>query len=175
MIESIDNMDRLILEKEFNSPTKGKLNFGEVIGEITRFMMEQPDILYKVIVGTDSKADGGKGVADVDFVTAIVIHRIGKGGRYFYTIRTERCSIRTDVRFINETLKSSTLAVTLDKCLTLILGPQRDNMEIHLDGGQNGPTKEVINKAIGIVSGFGFKAKIKPDAFGASKVADRHT
>lgn len=171
----MDNMDRQVLDKEFKSPTKGNLSFGEVIGEITRYMLEQPDILYKVIVGTDSKADGGKGMAEVDFVTAIVIHRIGKGGRYFYTIQTEKCSIRTDVRFINETLKSSTLAVTLDKCLTLILGPQRDNMEIHLDGGQNGPTKEVINQAIGIVSGFGFKAKIKPDAFGASKVADRHT
>ena len=49
------------------------------------------------------------------------------------------------------------------------------NIEIHLDVGENGRTKELIRDIIGMITGTGFEARIKPDAYGASKVADKHT
>ncbi|HYH03936.1 MAG TPA: ribonuclease H-like YkuK family protein, partial [Bacillota bacterium] len=39
----------------------------------------------------------------------------------------------------------------------------------------NGKTKEIIRDVIGMITGSGFGAIIKPDSYGASKVADRYT
>ena len=41
--------------------------------------------------------------------------------------------------------------------------------------GENGDTKDMIRELVGMVTGSGFDAKIKPYACGASKVADKHT
>ncbi|HHX50219.1 MAG TPA: hypothetical protein GX711_02130, partial [Clostridia bacterium] len=49
------------------------------------------------------------------------------------------------------------------------------DVEIHLDIGPNGSTKELIREIVGMVVGNGFEAKIKPDSPGASKVADKYT
>ena len=49
------------------------------------------------------------------------------------------------------------------------------SIEIHLDIGTNGDTKDLIREVVGMVVGSGFDARIKPDSFGASKVADRFT
>ena len=49
------------------------------------------------------------------------------------------------------------------------------NVEIHLDVGKNGPTGELIREVVGMVTGSGFDAKIKPDSYGASTVADKYT
>ncbi|MDD5567564.1 MAG: ribonuclease H-like YkuK family protein, partial [Patescibacteria group bacterium] len=47
-------------------------------------------------------------------------------------------------------------------------------IEIHVDIGNNGPTRELIKEIVGMVVGNGFEVKTKPEAFAASKVADRH-
>ncbi len=49
------------------------------------------------------------------------------------------------------------------------------NVEIHLDVGEAGDTKELIREVVGMVIGSGFDARIKPESYGASKVADRYT
>ena len=48
------------------------------------FMAEEPDYFYRLVIGTDSKTGKLNGKKKVDFVTAVVIHRKGKGGRYFW-------------------------------------------------------------------------------------------
>ncbi|MGB4390477.1 MAG: ribonuclease H-like YkuK family protein, partial [Bacillota bacterium] len=48
-------------------------------------------------------------------------------------------------------------------------------LEIHLDIGSRGDTRSIIKEVAGMVSGTGFPAYIKPNAYGASSVADRHT
>jgi hypothetical protein len=49
------------------------------------------------------------------------------------------------------------------------------NLEIHLDIGPQGPTKELIKEMVNRVSGMGFDIKIKPFATAASSLADRYT
>jgi predicted RNase H-related nuclease YkuK (DUF458 family) len=44
---------------------------------------------------------------------------------------------------------------------------------IHADVGENGVRKDMIKEVIGLIRGNGFEAKIKPEAFAASVVADR--
>ena len=48
------------------------------------------------------------------------------------------------------------------------------DIEIHVDIGNNGKTKNLISEIVGMVRSSGYTVKIKPDAFGASNVADRH-
>jgi len=49
------------------------------------------------------------------------------------------------------------------------------NVEIHVDVGNNGPTRSLIKEIVGMIEGMGFVAKVEPDSFGASRVAHRHT
>src|SRR3989344_1586268 len=48
------------------------------------------------------------------------------------------------------------------------------NLEIHVDIGPNGPTRELIADIVGMIRANGFKVAIKPSSWGASHVADRH-
>src|SRR3989338_1511923 len=49
------------------------------------------------------------------------------------------------------------------------------NLEIHVDVGEHGETRDMIKEVVGMVVGNGFVAKTKPEAYGASYVADKHT
>ena len=62
----------------FISPTHGALSFEDTIERVSAFLTEEGS--YRLIVGTDSQSYRN----GVLFVSAIVIHRIGRGGIYFY-------------------------------------------------------------------------------------------
>jgi predicted RNase H-related nuclease YkuK (DUF458 family) len=128
-----------------------------------------PPIPYRLIIGTDSQLR-----EDACFVTAIVIHRVGKGGRYYYTKENERMGRSLKQRIFFEAAKSLGIASRLAEKLAQN-GYGDLNVEIHLDIGQNGETKDLIREIVGMVTGTGFEAKIKPDAYGATKVADKHS
>jgi len=155
----------------FISPTKGRMNFKKVIEDLINFILEQPEEVYRLIVGTDSE-----GRENPDFVSAIVILRKGKGGRYFWKkIRTpKKYTLRT--RIYEETMLSLELAIKLrenvEKKLQKIRPKNYKNLEIHTDIGQVGETREMIKEIVGMVRGNGFEVKIKPEAFGAASVAD---
>ena len=73
----------------FKSPTFGNLDYSQVIAKIAAYIKEDTDSVYKIIVGSDSEAKTG----DVDFVTAIIVHRLGKGGVYFWRKRKRGIAI----------------------------------------------------------------------------------
>ena len=70
-------MDKLL----FNSSFGLKLAAAQVVQTISDFIAADPKRDYKIIVGTDSERRAND---KADFVTAIVIHRVGNGGRYFW-------------------------------------------------------------------------------------------
>ncbi|MGE5588800.1 MAG: ribonuclease H-like YkuK family protein [Clostridia bacterium] len=153
----------------FISPTKGKLSFNETFKDIMSYMQEVPGVPYKLIIGTDSQLR-----EDACFVTAIVVHRVGKGARYYYSKERERMGRSLRQRIFYETAKSLGVASKLAERLAKN-GYGDLDVEIHLDIGQNGETKDLIREIVGMVTGTGFSARIKPDSYGASKVADKHT
>jgi len=53
--------------------------------------------------------------------------------------------------------------------------PLEKFLEIHVDVGMGGDTKVMIAEIVGMIRGSGFLCKTKPESFGASSVADRHT
>jgi len=143
----------------------------EVVDRIRLFIADKPRERYQIIIGSDSHP-----AEEVRFVTAITIRRIGNGGIYFWTRSSpERCHALRD-RIYREAMHSITLAQELRGRLKEKLGDEYFwNDQVHIDVGERGATRDLIPGVVGMVTGFGFEAVIKPDAFGACVVADRHT
>ncbi len=153
----------------FQSPTSGKLTFEAMFRDIVAFMEQSPNDSYKLIVGTDSQLRD-----DTCFVTAIIIHRQGKGARYYYQKRRQRKLTSLRQRIFFEASLSLGVASRIAERLSSN-GASRLNVEVHLDIGHKGETRDLIREIVGMITGSGFDAKIKPESYGASKVADKHT
>lgn len=160
----------------FQSPSQGRMKLIKVAQEISGFINEDVQSRYRLIVGTDSNGVNRNKASD--FVTAIIIHRVGKGGRYFWK--------KANGGNIYKTLRDriyQEVALSI-QCAQDILGQLEPLMktsepsydfQIHIDVGQNGPTREMIKEVVGMVRGNGFEAKIKPESYAASSVADKYT
>jgi len=154
---------------EFVSPTKGRLSFEEMFEDIISFIQEEPRDNYHLIVGTDSLPG-----EEVCFVTAVIIHRIGSGGRYFYRKLTNNYIRSLRQRIFYE----ATLSLETASLITAQLaknGVSELPIEIHVDIGTKGETRQLIKEVVGMITSSGYSAKIKPESFGASKVADKHS
>jgi predicted RNase H-related nuclease YkuK (DUF458 family) len=151
----------------FYSPTKGKLDLKGVIKELLVFVNGRNNGRYKLIIGSDSSARG-----KTEFVTALIIHHVGHGGRYFWHKESESREMVLRERIYKEV----SLSLELAQMLLEALPPEelRKNLEIHLDVGKNGPTREMIREVVGMVKGSGFNCKTKPNSYGASHIADKH-
>lgn len=159
----------------FNSPSKGRVSFESVLDEIVSYVKGEPDDSYKLVIGTDSKANGVDGIGKTEFVTALIVHRVGHGGRYFWYKDSQSKHLYLRDRIYTEVFKSISLAQKLEPELERLLPKDQYNLEIHIDVGPNGPTRDMIKEVVGMVTGNGYHAKTKPDSFGASIVADKHT
>ena len=154
----------------FISPSRGRRDFFEVVEDIIEFINEDNKSEYKVVVGTDSEQGNGS----AEFVSVVVVHRVGKHGRYFWKRMNHIRTYDRHDRILKEASFSLDLAQRIVSELRIKLQQHLYDFEIHLDIGQNGPTKTMIQEIVGMVTGSGFTAKIKPESYAANKVADRH-
>lgn len=160
---------------DFMSPTKGKLTPSEAVSEISEFINEEPEKFYRVVIGSDSQTRRVNGESEIDFVTALIVHREGSGARYFWKkVRVKKKPILRE-KIYTETSLSLAAAEELVPLLRDKISPSKYDFEIHIDVGPLGPTRDMIKEVVGMVQGNGFKAKTKPDSWGASHVADKHT
>ena len=155
----------------FTSPTKGKMTLKDVFEDIIGYIRENPREQHKLIIGTDSQTHLDD---EIIFVTAIIIHRVGKGGRYYFHRKKQHFVQSLRQRIFFETSFSLDVAGRFTALLSED-GHAHLNVEIHLDVGEMGDTKELIREVVGMVIGSGFGARIKPGSYGATKVADRYT
>lgn len=156
----------------FSTLTQGKLPLERVVEEIVRFVQGQPERFYKVIIGSDSEASD-----PASLVTAVTVWRVGNGGIHFWARSPARNFPTMRDRIWAEAIRSITLAQELRGRLGAALGDEFfwDGNEVHVDIGENGPTKELIDGVTGMIRGYNFTPVIKPYSFGATVVADRHT
>ena len=153
-----------------NSSLGIRMSVDEVVRNVIDFMEAEPLRHYKVTIGTDSELLAGK---QADFVTAIVVHRVGSGGRYFWR-RFQLGKFHTlRDRIIKEVLISIEVAGKVLSELKKFSLPDFE-FEIHADIGQNGPTNAVIQEVVAMIRANNFAVKIKPESYAASNVADRH-
>jgi len=155
----------------FNSQTYGQLTFDQVGEKLLDYIGFAPGMEYELIIGTDSLLYGDK---RAEFVSAIVIHRKRSGGIYFWSKQTQAHVHSLRQRIFQEALYSLKLAEQLIERLKK-LNIIDFNLSIHVDVGPNGETKKMMNEIVGMIKGSGFDVKTKPESYGASSVADRHT
>jgi len=164
-----------IFENGFFNPTKGNLSFEGVVNEIISYISEKPEKFYDVIVGCDSSSG-----EEPNFPLAIVVLRRGEGGRFFLKKihYKNKKFYNFKQRILEEVLLSCQLALNLREALSQKTNGKNFNYQfryIHADIGENGLTKDMIKEVIGLIKGNGFEAKIKPESFVASVVADRYS
>jgi len=160
----------------FISPSLGVISSKRMISEIVKFIKQDSKNYYRLVIGTDSQVKKLNGVSECDYVTAVIIHRIGQGARYFW--RKEKVKMLPVLRdkIYKETMMSLKTAESLvPEIRKSINGSGRYELEIHIDVGQLGPTRDMIKEVVCMVTGSGYIAKTKPDSWGASSVADKHT
>jgi predicted RNase H-related nuclease YkuK (DUF458 family) len=168
------DMEKELLVKKidtFHSPTKGRMALPKILGMITDFALAEPDYRYRIIIGTDSQTRKGKGT---EFVTALIVHRVGGGGVYFWRKYRRQKPYSLREKIYEEALASLEFA---NEFLHLLKGePEllKFGLEIHVDIGEKGRTREVISEVVAMIQGNGYQVKTKPEAYGASTVADRH-
>jgi predicted RNase H-related nuclease YkuK (DUF458 family) len=146
------------------------LTVEQVVQEIVGFMRADLTRRYKVTIGTDSELSSGN---MADFVTAVVVHRVGNGGRYFWRRLAKEKMHTLRERIIREVLISLDIAKSVLGDLKKFPLPEFD-FEIHIDVGENGPTKAMIQEVVNMVRASNFEPKTKPESYAASNVADRH-
>jgi len=176
----MDTDENLLKDISFQSTTHGKLDTESVIDHIKTFLGENPEASYSLVIGTDSHERNGnkaQNTKDINLVTAILVHRKGFGGKYFWR-RKELSNIHSlREKIYAETMMSLNFASTFVPLLKKKLNGKSPNydLEIHIDVGEHGDTRDMIKEVVGMVTGNGFVAKTKPQAYGASYVADKHT
>jgi predicted RNase H-related nuclease YkuK (DUF458 family) len=132
---------------EFVSPSQGRMSFEEMFRQLVGYMKSEPDQHYHLIIGTDS-----------------LVYRKFRNRK----IESLRQRILFETSLSLETAHLITTALARN-------GLSRLPVEIHLDVGQQGETRQIVREVVGMVSGSGYAAVIKPDAYGATKVADKHS
>ena len=133
------------------------------VPDLEAFVKEAAKDGQTVHVGTDSLQTGRY----TQFVTVVVIHTPMKGGRAIY--RREKVARITSLRerLLKEVWKSVTTALE-------ITGVLKGDLFVHIDANPvvKHASSKYIQELVGMVVGQGFKAKVKPEAFCASTVAD---
>lgn len=161
---------------KYYSPSKGVLSTSSMINEVASFVDEDPGSFYRLVIGSDSQEKRVNGSSVVDYVSAIIIHRMGKGARYFWK-KVKKNGKKPQLRdkIYSETLMSLDVAQSIVPAIRKRISPAKYDLEIHIDVGPLGPTRDMIREVVGMVNGNGFTAKTKPESWGASSVADKHT
>lgn len=165
--------------ENFYSTTHGELTLQEIILYIKSFLEEEPEAEYDLAIGTDSqeRTTPQNNKKMIQLISAIVVHRKGFGGKYFWQRKKllEIHSLREKI--YAETFASLDLAGIFVPLLKKSLNGNSPlyYLEIHVDVGEHGDTREMIKEVVGMITGNGYVARTKPLAYGASYVADKHT
>jgi len=130
--------------------------------------LEIPEALQgvKVVyVGTDSQQDRQR----TQFVTVVVVHDPGHGGRVFYTVESVPRIKSLRERLLKEVWMSVQLALEINPFIT-----EESKLEVHVDANPNTKFKSsaYVKELTSLVVSQGFACMLKPDAFAAMHVAD---
>jgi len=160
---------------KFINPSSGEVFFSQVISQVIDFMIAEPRMHYRVMIGSDSN-----GTSSLDVVSVVAIHRVGHGGRYFWTrnsvvgIKTLRQKIYAEVQ---ASLDLATLFLPAFRAALEAQGSASEvpfDFQIHIDVGDQGETRSLVHEVTGMVRGYGYEVYVKPESAAATSVADRH-
>lgn len=154
--------------------SKEKRSTEEVFKHIRSFMRdpEHQGYEYVVAVGTDSQMIGHA----FQFISVISVHRVGKGGLYFYTKEfVPRAKFPVGVqkmRMFDEVTRSCMISLAMQEVISV-------SPEVHIDASPSHKREEFTAKFSdqlkGYVQSMGFECMLKPESYVAHAIADKHT
>lgn len=166
------------MEKIFKRGNGQEVSYSEMIKVIANYIRINPSASYDITVGTDSQNHKMTRIVEV-----VAICRIGDGGIFFFhredipkikvlkekIIEETNRSIENAMGFI-DALQEELLEDNID--LDIMFNENRLAFAVHADIGRRGKTKELIKEICGWIEASGFEARIKPDSYAASGVAN---
>ena len=171
----------IITDALFRNSLHQDLTLDQVYEMLVTFLRHAPHNEYRLSIGTDSQV----GKNETVFVTAIHLHRVGRGATGFFATQIFPRAIRSlREKIYYETSKTLEIAswFTDEKmdhmieCILTTMGRPGDiHFEFHLDVGTAGPTRELISEMVAMARSTGFEPKIKPESYAASCYANRYT
>ena len=157
-----------MLKTTWNTGSKDIIEFNDIIEQIKKHTL----LNGTVYIGTDSFFIKNKCI----FATAICLYGADnqQGGRYFYTKNRINKNIfpELSLRMIKEAENTINLANHIVELIPTA------KLELHLDISpqeKNEGTSHLAKMLVGYVKGSGYECKIKPDAFAAASIADKHS
>jgi uncharacterized protein len=157
-----------------NIPSKWHSGNGEEYSfeDIVHFIYEHSNSNGTVYIGTDSFFIKDKCI----FSNAICLYGASdqQGGRYFFVRKKTPKNHFPNlvVRMIKEAEETIEIAKHISERFPNV------KLELHLDissADKKTKTSQLANMLIGYVKGSGYECKIKPHAFAAASIADRHS
>ena len=152
----------------WNTGSKNIIDYNTIIEQIKEHSKQNGT----VYIGTDSFFIKNKCI----FSTAICLYGADKqkGGRYFYTKTSlnKKQFPELSIRMIKEAENTIRIANNI------IDEVPAAKLELHLDISpqeNNEGTSHLAKMLIGYVKGSGYECRVKPDAFAAASIADRHS
>lgn len=127
------------------------------------------DNQLKFIVGCDSQVHK----KFIVYTVSIIMLRVGHGGLVYYeNTKVPRSFSQPKKRLIEETYKSVATAMWLDE---ILIDYALEVEEVHSDLNPDKKylSSEVVSECMGYIHAMGYKGVLKPEAWAASKVADR--
>ncbi|WP_242143570.1 MULTISPECIES: ribonuclease H-like YkuK family protein [unclassified Bacillus cereus group] len=168
-------------EHKFYNISERYMDFETVFTRICHFIKRDPRNLYRLSIGTDSQAHQ----KETRFVTAVHIHRVGKGAwgcLHYKAIHQKLPTLREKIYLETQLSQEIACLFTAERMQKIwdLLHPYAHEgagfvMEIHLDIGNDGLTKEFISDMTRKIREMGLTAKIKPDSYAAFSYANRYT
>jgi predicted RNase H-related nuclease YkuK (DUF458 family) len=157
-----------MLKTTWNTGSKDIIDFNDIIEQIKEHTL----LNGTIYIGTDSFFVKNKCI----FATAICLYGADnqQGGRYFYikTSLNKKQFPELSIRMIKEAEKTINLANHIVELIPTA------KLELHLDISpqeNNEGTSHLAKMLVGYVKGSGYECKIKPDAFAAASIADKHS
>ena len=152
----------------WNTGSKTKVDYNTIILQIKEHSKQNGT----VYIGTDSFFIKDNCI----FSTAICLYGADnqQGGRYFYTKKrlNKNQFPELSIRMIKEAENTIILA---NNIVQLIPSAK---LELHLDISpqeNNEGTSHLANMLVGYVKGSGYECRVKPYAFAAASIADKHS
>lgn len=144
---------------------KWKTVDGQIVENVEQTIADACRGLKVVHIGTDSQQNA----MHTEFVTVIVIHTPGKGGRAFYTVEETPRIKSLRERLLKEVWLSVQLGLEMTGMLDDI-----SQLLVHVDANPNTQFKSgaYAKELAAMVMSQGFNAVLKPEAWAAMHVAD---
>lgn len=166
------------IEKKWKRGNGEIITTNELIKIVADYIRKNPEAAYDITIGTDSQTHKYCRMVEV-----ICICRIGDGGIFFFRredipkirvlkekiVEETNRSIENATGFI-DALQEELLEDDID--LDIMFDEDRLAFAVHADIGRRGKTKELIKEICAWIEASGFEARIKPDSYAASGVAN---